>query len=497
LEVQEYLPGNIAPRILARSEHVVSRRNIDEDALKVLYRLKNNGFVAYLVGGGVRDLLLERAPKDFDIATSAHPAQVKRLFRNCFIVGRRFWLAHVRFGKKVIEVSTFRKAAEPEEGDTLIRRDNTFGTPEEDAFRRDFTVNALFYDIATFSVIDWVGGLADVQDRVIRSIGDPGLRFREDPVRMLRAVALAARLGFTIDRDAEEAIRALRGEIVRSSPARVLEEIYKILRQGRARQTFQDLHRHGLLAYLMPEAAKAMGGGGTALLESLDRLDRYRASGVAAEQLTNPILVGTLLVPLGVPLNRVQGSKPRRRREEEEADGEPDDVAAEAAALGEADEASPREDAVDQGDRDAAGEPDDRQPRVGAPLSMPFARRDLDRLRVILLARRRLEEIHRAPGVRQMLGGRPYLEDALRWIEIHGGPEATALAAHWRGLDMSDLPAPPPRHAHGRGGPADAGRATPKAAPETGPAEGASPGGPRRRRRRRRRRPRPTPAPPA
>ena len=152
----------MTPRILPRSEHIVSRKDIDPDALKVLYRLKNHGFLAYLVGGGVRDLLLGRQPKDFDIGTSAHPQQVKRLFRNCFIVGRRFRLCHVRFGRKVIEVSTFRRQAEAEEGDTLIRRDNTFGTPEEDAFRRDFTVNALFYDIATFSVIDYVGGLEDL-----------------------------------------------------------------------------------------------------------------------------------------------------------------------------------------------------------------------------------------------------------------------------------------------------------------------------------------------
>jgi hypothetical protein len=199
IPAMEASPGNVAPRILSRPEHNLSRKNIDPDALKVLYRLKNNGFVAYLVGGGVRDLLLERQPKDFDIGTSAHPQQVRKLFRNCFIVGRRFRLAHVRFGRKVVEVSTFRRAAEPEEGDTLIRRDNTFGTPEEDAFRRDFTVNALFYDIATFSVIDWVRGIEDLIDRVIRTIGDPGVRFREDPVRMLRAVALAARLGFTID----------------------------------------------------------------------------------------------------------------------------------------------------------------------------------------------------------------------------------------------------------------------------------------------------------
>ena len=495
--MQEYLPGNIAPRILARAEHVVSRRNIDEDALKVLYRLKNNGFVAYLVGGGVRDLLLERAPKDFDISTSAHPAQVKRLFRNCFIVGRRFRLAHVRFGKKVIEVSTFRRAAEPEEGDTLIRRDNTFGSPEEDAFRRDFTVNALFYDIATFSVIDWVGGLTDLKERMIRSIGDPGLRFREDPVRMLRAVALAARLGFRIDRDAEEAIRAMRGEIVRSSPARVLEEIYKILRQGQARLTFVELHRHGLLAYLMPEAAKALEQGGDALLESLARLDAYRATGVAADVLINPILVGSLLVPLGVHLQRVQGAQPRRRREEEdEAEGEAVDVAAEAAALG-ADESGVRAEGAASDEPQHRHASEDRQPKVGVPLSLPFARRDLDRLRVILLAQRRLEEIHRSPEVKHLLGGRPYLEDALRWLEIHGGAAAPALAAHWRGLDMSDVAQPPARapHSHARAGaPAASRGALP--AEGAGAAEGASPGGPRRRRRRRRRRPRPTPAPP-
>ena len=193
IEPVEASPINRAPRILSRAEHNVSRKNIDPDALKVLYRLKNHGFTAYLVGGGVRDLLLGRRPKDFDIGTSAHPQQVKKLFRNCFVIGRRFRLCHVRFGRKVVEVSTFRRQAQAEEGDTLIRRDNTFGSPEQDAFRRDFTVNALFYDIATFSVIDWVGGLPDLEARVIRTIGDPALRFREDPVRMLRAVALAAR----------------------------------------------------------------------------------------------------------------------------------------------------------------------------------------------------------------------------------------------------------------------------------------------------------------
>src|SRR5258705_780881 len=222
------MPGVVDPRIVPREEHSVSRRDIDPDALKVLYRLRQYEHVAYLVGGSVRDLLIGRRPKDFDIGTSAHPYQVKKLFRNCWIIGRRFRLAHVKFGTKVIEVATFRRQVQPGEeigpeapplpdaqrsrdadtdAERLIHRDNTFGTPEEDAFRRDFTVNALFYDIATFSVIDYVGGLEDLDQRVIRTIGDPAVRFREDPVRMLRAVALAARLQFTIDRDTLEAMR--------------------------------------------------------------------------------------------------------------------------------------------------------------------------------------------------------------------------------------------------------------------------------------------------
>src|SRR5918999_377452 len=204
----------VEPTIVPRAEHSISRRDIDPDALKVLYRLQEHNFIAYLVGGSVRDLLLGRHPKDFDIGTSAHPQQVKKLFRNCWIIGRRFRLAHVKFGTKTIEVATFRRqidatitqeeelaevaAAEPATSDEqpdagerstpggarrrdhFIHRDNTYGTPEEDAFRRDFTVNALFYDIGTFSIIDYVGGLEDLRAGVVRSIGDPVIRFRED-----------------------------------------------------------------------------------------------------------------------------------------------------------------------------------------------------------------------------------------------------------------------------------------------------------------------------
>jgi poly(A) polymerase len=464
--------GNVAPRILSRPEHIISRKNIDPDALKVLYRLKNNGFVAYLVGGGVRDLLLQRPPKDFDISTSAHPQQVRKLFRNCFIVGRRFRLAHVRFGRKVIEVSTFRRASEPEEGDTLIRRDNTFGTPEEDAFRRDFTVNALFYDIANFSVIDWVGGLGDLKAGVIRAIGDPAVRLREDPVRMLRAVALAARLDFTIETDTAEAIRFLRGEIVRSSPARILEEFYKILRQGRSRKTFEMLHECGLLPYLLPEAEQAVARGGDSLLGSLSRLDEHRNAGLATpEQLTNPLLMGSLLVPLGVPLRRVAvASAPPRRQEGGEAEPPRDDVAAEIAALGGEEE-------------DAAPTP----PSPPPPLVLPFARRDLERLRLILLAQRRLREVHGPASVRRLLAGKLYFEEAVRWLEIHGGPEGRELAAHWRGLEPVEAPFGARAASEGPHGP-EAERAAPaEAVPPTR----------RRRRRRRRRGPRAEPAGPA
>src|ERR1700756_3838983 len=222
----------VEPRVIAREEHTLSRRDIDPDALKVLYRLRQGDHVAYLVGGSVRDLLLARRPKDFDIGTSAHPYQVKKLFRNCWIIGRRFRLAHVKFGQKVIEVATFRRQVAPgeevvqdgvpapdpstPEGEHLIHHDNTFGTPEQDAFRRDFTINALFYDIATFSIIDYVDGLSDLRAGVVRSIRDPEVHYREDPVRMMRAVALAARLDFRIDPQSLDAIRIHRHEIARS-----------------------------------------------------------------------------------------------------------------------------------------------------------------------------------------------------------------------------------------------------------------------------------------
>ena len=271
------------PVVCARPDHCISRKNIDPDALKVLYRLSRLGYEAYLVGGGVRDLLLGRAPKDFDVGTSAKPNEVKRAFRNCFLIGRRFRLAHVRFGQKVIETATFR-ANSQSVGDIIEHaaegpmEDNTFGTPMTDANRRDFTVNGLFYDIKTFAVIDYVGGLKDLKKKVIRSIGDPMIRFREDPVRMMRAVKFSSRLGFAIEKGTEKAIRKLHSCILTASTPRVCEEVFRLFPYGASAKAFRMLYDFGLLGDLLPDLAafiKADGGEKSATWRYLEVLDRY------------------------------------------------------------------------------------------------------------------------------------------------------------------------------------------------------------------------------
>lgn len=245
------------PIILQRDQHPISRQQIDEDCLKVLYRLHRNGFKSYLVGGSVRDLLLGRTPKDFDIGTDATPNQIKRLFRNCFLVGRRFRLAHIRFaGNKLIEVATFRREVSPEElpddpGDHLHFVQNLFGTPCEDAYRRDFTINALFYNIADFSVVDHIGGLADLKQRLIRVIGDPLVRFVEDPVRMLRAIEFAARLDFNLCDNIIPAIEEHRELLATAAPARVREEIMALFRYGIAAPVLRHCRELGMLPHLL------------------------------------------------------------------------------------------------------------------------------------------------------------------------------------------------------------------------------------------------------
>ena len=253
---------DIQPRIRPRSRHPISRKQIDPNALKVLYRLSSAGYRAYLVGGSVRDLLLGRAPKDFDIGTDAHPQQIRRLFRNCRMIGRRFRLAHILFPEgKVVEVATFRRRPsdlDPNAPEILMTSDNTFGTAREDALRRDFTINGLFYDISDFSVIDYVGGLDDLEAGLVRTIGDPDVRFREDPVRMMRAVEFASRLGFAITPDAYEAILQHRREIAKSAPPRVTEELAQSLKGGHALPTFLLLREVGLLDVLLPELAEVL-----------------------------------------------------------------------------------------------------------------------------------------------------------------------------------------------------------------------------------------------
>ncbi|NQW02637.1 MAG: polynucleotide adenylyltransferase PcnB [Acidobacteria bacterium] len=394
----------VEPVIVPRAEHTISRREIDPDALKVLYRLAQGQHTAYLVGGGVRDLLLGRRPKDFDIATNAHPYEIKKLFRNCWIIGRRFRLAHVKFGQKTIEVATFRKNVpsqppdsasdappdtttdEATKHDGIIRRDNTFGTPEEDAFRRDFTVNAMFYDIATYSIIDFVGGLGDLERRLIRSIGDPMVRFVEDPVRMLRAAVLSARLGFDIDALVLDAIATLRPLIAEASGARLLEEYYKILRSGYAEASFRALDRLGLLGLMTPE----LEGPSDAVWDSLARLDAYRRRfKEPPDTLTNAILIGALLVPSELIVRRTPGN------------------------------------------------PSDTRVSFGI---LPIARRDLDRLSQVVTVLPRMLEPDPPVRFTRSLPQRPAFRDALLWLEVF--TDAPDELARWTALKAA-APTPP------------------------------------------------------
>ena len=241
----------------------LDRAAIDADADRVVRKLNRAGYKAYLVGGCVRDLLVGRTPKDFDVATSATPNEIKAAFRNSRIIGRRFRLAHVFFGSKIIETSTFRANPRDEDDhDLLIRRDNVFGTETEDARRRDFTINGLFYDVEREEVIDHVGGLADLDAKLIRTIGDPDVRFQEDPVRMLRAIKFAARLEFGFDEATWRAMLRWRGEISKCAPPRLLEEIHRLMRGGACRRSFELLVETGVLAILSPYLAGLLEGPG-------------------------------------------------------------------------------------------------------------------------------------------------------------------------------------------------------------------------------------------
>ena len=251
------------PQVIERGKHIISRSDISESALKVLYRLKNAGYKSYLVGGAVRDLLLGLKPKDFDVVTDARPEQIRELFRNCRLIGRRFRLAHVRFGEEIIEVSTFRAAHHVTDGEGhsnegRIIRDNVYGDIDDDVWRRDFTVNALFYNIENFSIIDYVGGIADIESRQLRLIGDASARYREDPVRMLRAVRFAVKLGFEIHPSTVQPIVDHEKFLAEIPSARLFEEFMKLFMHGQALLTLQQLRRYDLFRHLFPETSELL-----------------------------------------------------------------------------------------------------------------------------------------------------------------------------------------------------------------------------------------------
>jgi len=274
------------PTIIPQAEHGISREHISAGALRVLDTLQEAGFKAYLVGGGVRDLLLKLNPKDFDIATQAHPEQVKELFgRSCRLIGRRFRLAHVRMGREIVEVATFRGVSEPdEEGDAQrvnvngrIVRDNVYGTLEEDALRRDFSVNCLYYDASNSTVIDFSTGMADLEARTLRLLGDPDVRYREDPVRMLRAIRFAAKLDFKLARETERAIDACAGLLHDIPPARLYDEAMKLFMAGHALATYEMLQRYRLFEFICPETAACVDD----LDDEEERVERFLRQALA------------------------------------------------------------------------------------------------------------------------------------------------------------------------------------------------------------------------
>jgi poly(A) polymerase len=387
------------PMVYSREQHNISRKHIDPDALSVLQRLSRSGYQAYLVGGGVRDLLLGLQPKDFDVVTDAHPMEIKKVFRNCRIIGRRFRLAHVFFGPKIIEVSTFRSKAEPslaQGAPAAASHENTFGTAEQDAWRRDFTINALFYNIADFSILDYVGGVEDLRARRVASIGDPEDRFPEDPVRMIRALRMAARLEFQIDPAIIAAIQHRGPELSRCAPARLFEELGKSALCKASAAAIRSLHQHRLLALLLPELDRSMFQIESSVEAAgrywtyLTALDEYPAR----ERLTPPVWLAVLFaLPLERALQSAGGHNP----------------------------AELLQSLLDQ-----------------SLIGLPIPRRAQDRLHQILLAQGRLLRLPSSGrGAPVHFIQKPYFEDALTFFEIRaaatgGGLDQLEFWHHWR-----------------------------------------------------------------
>ncbi len=412
------------------SDPEIALDRLDPEALKVLRHLRRNGHQAYLVGGCVRDMLLGRKPKDFDIATSASPEQLQDLFRNCRLIGRRFRLAHIYFpGRKIIEVSTFRKnpideiaTAEPSdgpppEGDLLIAEDNVFGTAEEDARRRDFTVNGLFYDVGLGEVSDYVGGRADLDAHVIRTIGNPEVRIREDPVRVLRAFRFAAKLGFEFDPATAEAMRIHSADLVRCAPARVLEETLRLLRCGASKRAFELLNEFGIVKLLLPPVAAFLEACGTEeasrLFGLLGAADQRVLSGLPTD---DSLLLAALLLRLARPATS-------RRQPAPPADGRrPEAEASEVSAP-----AFPVEGLLSD---------------LVKVSRMP--RRIAEGTRLLLLAQRALQGEQRKRGSPTRFVRSPHFADALALMEMNAQVtgEGTEPLARWKQRLNAERPAP-------------------------------------------------------
>lgn len=302
--------------MIPRPDHNVSRNEISSAALKVLYRLHKAGYQAFLVGGGVRDAMLELHPKDFDIATNATPDEVRSLFNNCRLIGRRFRLAHIRYGREIIEVATFRAAANHEDDDEAhdvegrILRDNVYGTIDEDVWRRDFTCNALYYNIADFSIWDYVGGFEDVKKKRLVLIGDPAQRLREDPVRMLRAVRFAGKLGFTIDKSVVDAMHGHTNLLSNVPAARLFDEFLKLFQSGFAERTFDLLREHNLFGELFPATEEELSGDDSYLAFVRAALQNSDKRVAAGKSVTPMFLLGVFL---WMPVKKVAAI---RRQEE-------------------------------------------------------------------------------------------------------------------------------------------------------------------------------------
>jgi len=310
-------PNTITPQqpvVIPRDQHNVSRKQISHAAIKVMKQLGDHGFEAYLVGGGVRDLLLGIPPKDFDVATNAKPEQIKRLFRSARIIGRRFRIVHVRFGREIIEITTFRghhEAARSEHG--MVLRDNVYGTVQSDAARRDFTVNALYYSLNGFTVHDFTGGIADLEKRTLRMIGDPATRYQEDPVRMLRAVRFAAKLGFSIAPETAAPIRQMADLLSNIPPARLFEEMLKLFLAGSATATFHLLREYQLFGELFPIVEAHLQTNDPIALEMIEQCmcntDRRIRAG---KSITPAFIYAALLWPPQQALaKQLSGSMPR------------------------------------------------------------------------------------------------------------------------------------------------------------------------------------------